>query len=108
MYVAFRQDARSASEMQSAAGNLAGLRAAGLTTRAKGFTLTRPAHHARHARPLKVLEKLGPRANYSTCCPLVRLSHIGSIKDAARDGPCACGKRTMRAAQQRSCRPTVD
>ena len=25
-------------------------------------------------------------------CPLVRFSHIGSIKDAARDGPCAHGK----------------
>ena len=23
---------------------------------------------------------------YPTCCPLVRFSHIGSIKDAARDG----------------------
>ena len=31
-------------------------------------------------------------AIYPTCCPLVRFSHIGSIKDAARDGPCAHGK----------------
>ena len=29
---------------------------------------------------------------YPTCCPLVRFSHIGSIEDAARDGPCAHGK----------------
>ena len=29
--------------------------------------------------------------SYPTCCPLVRFSHIGSIKDAARDGPCAHG-----------------
>ena len=37
-----------------------------------------------HARMVKV---------YPTCCPLVRFSHIGgSIKDAARDGPCAHGK----------------
>ena len=27
-----------------------------------------------------------------TCCPLVRFSHIRSIEDAARDGPCAHGK----------------
>ena len=31
-------------------------------------------------------------AYYPTCCPLVRFSHIGSIEDAARDGPCAHGK----------------
>ena len=32
---------------------------------------------------------------YPTCCPLVRFSHIrdGSIEDAARDGPCAHGKK---------------
>ena len=29
--------------------------------------------------------------HYSTCCLLVRFSHIGSIEDAARDGPCAHG-----------------
>ena len=29
--------------------------------------------------------------SYPTCCPLVRFPHIGSIEDAARDGPCAHG-----------------
>ena len=33
---------------------------------------------------------------YPTCCPLVRFSHIGSIEDAARDGPCAHGKTMTR------------
>ena len=31
------------------------------------------------------------RDHYPTCGPLVRFSHIGSIEDAARDGPCAHG-----------------
>ena len=34
-----------------------------------------------------------PKQNYPTCCPLVRFSHIGSIEDAARDGPCAHGNK---------------
>ena len=32
----------------------------------------------------------------TTCCPLVRFPHIESIKDAARDGPCAHGKVVQR------------
>ena len=55
---------------------------------------------------------------YPTCCPLVRFSHIGSIEDAARDGPCAHGKgnarprffekqvRRAREAMTVGCKPT--
>ena len=41
-------------------------------------------------KPLALMEQL-----YPTCCPLVRFSHIGSIEDAARDGPCAHGKEQL-------------
>ena len=37
--------------------------------------------------------------HYPSCCPLVRFSHIGSIEDAARDGPCAHGKSVVYRSQ---------
>ena len=40
--------------------------------------------------------------DYPTCCPLVRFSHIGSIEDTARDGPCAHGKVKFRSEGQKS------
>ena len=50
------------------------------------------SNQKRENSPFSLLASGGGNLNYPTCCPFVRFSHIGSIEDAARDGPCAHGK----------------